>query len=130
MSDRKTFFIKSMGCKSNQFEGDLIVENLEKAGYKRTLDMSCADYYILNSCSVTHKSDTETFYLLRNAKHKYPNIKTIITGCVAQIEKEKLLENDYIDYVFGNDDKFKMAELLKQNDSVVSDIMDLKTFNY
>lgn len=130
MSEEKTFFIKSMGCKSNQFEGDLIIENLETAGYVRTLNMSLASYYILNSCSVTHKSDTETLYLLRNAKHKYPNIKTIVTGCVAQIEKEQLLENDYIDYVFGNDDKFNMAELLKRNDSVVSDIMELKTFNY
>lgn len=125
-----TFFIKSMGCKSNQFEGDLIVENLEKNGYKRVFSVDEAQYYILNSCSVTHKSDTETLYLLRNTKHKYPEIKTVLTGCVAQIEKEKLLENDYIDYVFGNDDKFNMAELLREESSVVTDIMSLKTFNY
>lgn len=125
-----TFFIKSMGCKSNQFEGDLIVEDLEKNGYERVFSVDEAQYYILNSCSVTHKSDTETLYLLRNTKHKYPDIKTVLTGCVAQIEKDKLLENDYIDYVFGNDDKFNMAELLRENNSVVTDIMSLKTFNY
>lgn len=125
-----TFFIKSMGCKSNQFEGDLIVENLEKNGYERVFDIKQAQYYILNSCSVTHKSDTETLYLLRNTKHKYPEIKTVLTGCVAQIEKETLLENDYIDYVFGNDDKFNMAELLKEQSSIITDIMSLKTFNY
>ncbi len=125
-----TFFIKSMGCKSNQFEGDLIVEKLEKNGYERVFDIKQAQYYILNSCSVTHKSDTETLYLLRNTKHKFPEIKTVLTGCVAQIEKETLLENDYIDYVFGNDDKFNMAELLKEQGSVVTDIMSLKTFNY
>ena len=130
MSSQTTFFIKSMGCKSNQFEGDLIVENLVKNGFVRTYELDEAEYYILNSCSVTHKSDTETLYILRNAKHKYPTLKTILTGCVAQIEKEKLLEYDYIDYVFGNDDKFQMAELLCSQNSQVSDIMLLDKFNY
>lgn len=130
MSTESTFFIKSMGCKSNQFEGDLIVEHLVKNGFVRTSDIESAEYYILNSCSVTHKSDTETLYILRNAKRKYPNLKTILTGCVAQIEKENLLEYDYIDYVFGNDDKFNMAEFLKKQSSCVSDIMSLDLFNY
>ena len=125
------FFIKSMGCKSNQFEGSLIIENLLKSEFEQTLDIKTADFYILNSCSVTHKSDNETLYLLRNAKHLYPSIKTVLTGCVAQIEKEKLLELDYIDYVFGNNDKFNLGEfLLKDKRSVISDIMRIPEFNY
>ena len=125
------FFIKSMGCKSNQFEGSLIIENLLKSEFEQTFDIKTADFYILNSCSVTHKSDNETLYLLRNAKHLYPSIKTVLTGCVAQIEKEKLLELDYIDYVFGNNDKFNLGEfLLKDKRSVISDIMSIPEFNY
>ena len=120
-----------MGCKSNQFEGSLIIENLLKSEFEQTLDIKTADFYILNSCSVTHKSDNETLYLLRNAKHLYPSIKTVLTGCVAQIEKEKLLELDYIDYVFGNNDKFNLGEfLLKDKRSVISDIMRIPEFNY
>jgi threonylcarbamoyladenosine tRNA methylthiotransferase MtaB len=131
MALEKTFFIKSMGCKSNQFEGDLISKNLEENGYKRVFNASNCDYFVLNSCSVTHKSDAETLYILRNAKHKNPNVKTVLTGCVAQIEKENLLSNSYIDYVFGNDDKFRLSDLLLGNDSaVVSDIMSLDKFNY
>lgn len=120
-----------MGCKSNQFEGSLIIENLLKSEFEQTFDIKTADFYILNSCSVTHKSDNETLYLLRNAKHLYPSIKTVLTGCVAQIEKEKLLELDYIDYVFGNNDKFNLGEfLLKDKRSVISDIMSIPEFNY
>lgn len=126
-----TFYIKSMGCKSNQFEGALISENLVNNGFIQVNEPQGAVYYILNSCSVTHKSDNETLYILRNIKHLYPNIKTILTGCVAQIEKENLLNLDYIDYVYGNNDKFNIAELLKaKNKSKISDIMELKTFNY
>lgn len=128
---RNTFFIKSMGCKSNQFEGSLIIENLVKNGFTQVNKPDEADYYILNSCSVTHKSDNETMYILRNALHLHPDIKTVLTGCVAQIEKEKLLNEDYIHYVFGNDDKFKIGEFLKNEiRSSVSDIMTVDKFNY
>ena len=101
--------IHTMGCKSNQFEGSVIEENLIKNGFEKVSKLNEADIYILNSCSVTHKSDNEALYLLRNAKHKNPNIITVLTGCLAQIEKEKLLENDFIDYVIGNDEKLDLC---------------------
>ena len=129
---KKTFFIKSMGCKSNQFEGSLIIENLTNNGFKQVSSLDDADYFILNSCSVTHKSDNETLYLLRNALHQHPNIKNILTGCVAQIEKEKLLELGYIHYIYGNDDKFKIGDYLKLDNAnnVITDIMQVDKFNY
>ena len=76
----KKFYIHTMGCKSNQFESAIIKENLEKNHISETKTIEEADFYILNSCTVTHKSDNEAFYLLRNAKHKNSNIITILTG--------------------------------------------------
>ena len=121
-----------MGCKSNQFESSIIAENLEKNNIKQTKNIEEATYYILNSCSVTHKSDNEAMYLLRAAKHKNPQIITIITGCVAQIEKEKLLENDFIDYVVGNNEKLDLYNIIKESENThfaVKDIMQLDKFN-
>ena len=116
-----------MGCKSNQFEGQIVVQNLVEAGYQEVKKQEDADYYILNSCSVTHKSDNEALYLLRHA-HSI-GLKTILTGCVAQIEKEKLLEEPFIDFVYGNEDKFKIAELLKENkEFAVKDLMREQEF--
>lgn len=126
----KTFFLKSMGCKSNQFEGDIIKEKLTEAGYIAVEKFQDADLYILNSCSVTHKSDNEAMYILRNAKHLNPDIKTLITGCVAQTEKENLLKNDFIDYVLGNNEKFEIVPFLEKNEQFdVGDIMNLSEFN-
>lgn len=126
----KTFFLKSMGCKSNQFEGAVIKEKLMNAGYEPVENICDADIYILNSCSVTHKSDNESMYILRNAKHTNPLIKTLITGCVAQTEKENLLENDFIDFVLGNNEKFDIVDFLKKNERInVGDIMQLSEFN-
>ena len=126
----RSFYLHTMGCKSNQFEGAIIEENLIANGYSKVPDIENANFYILNSCSVTHKSDNEAFYLLRNAKHKNPDIKTVLTGCIAQIEKDKLLEEDFIDYVIGNDEKLRMSEILEKGEVLaVSDIMNRTEFS-
>ena len=126
----KRFLIHTMGCKSNQFEGAVIEENLIKSGFEKVKKLENADIYILNSCSVTHKSDSEALYLLRNAKHKNPNIITILTGCLAQIEKEKLFENDFIDFVVGNDEKLELENFLNSQEKLqAADIMQLEKFH-
>ena len=128
----KRFFIHTMGCKSNQFEGSIIVENLVKNGFEQVQKLDEADIYILNSCSVTHKSDNEALYLLRNAKNKKQELFTVLTGCLAQIEKDELLKHDFIDCVVGNDEKLKMSEILFNAQSGMcsaSDIMELSVFN-
>lgn len=119
-----------MGCKSNQFESAIIEENLIEHGYKKVQNIEDADIYILNSCSVTHKSDNEAMYLLRSAKHKNPNILTIATGCMAQIEKEELLKNDFIDFVIGNDEKLHLYDYINSDERFsANDILKQTDFN-
>ena len=119
-----------MGCKSNQFESAIIEENLIEHGYKKVQNIEDADLYILNSCSVTHKSDNEAMYLLRSAKHKNPNILTIATGCMAQIEKEELLKNDFIDFVIGNDEKLHLYDYINSDERFsANDILKQTEFN-
>ena len=126
----KKFNIHTMGCKSNQFESAIIEENLIEHGYKKVQNIEDADIYILNSCSVTHKSDNEAMYLLRSAKHKNPNILTIATGCMAQIEKEELLENDFIDFVIGNDEKLHLYDYINSDERFsANDILKQTEFN-
>lgn len=119
-----------MGCKSNQFEGQIVTQKLVETGFEsinKIDELNEGDYYILNSCSVTHKSDNEAMYLLRHA-HSL-GLKTVLTGCIAQIEKEKLLSEPFIDFVFGNEDKFEMPTHLKNNEEfAVKDLMSSGDF--
>lgn len=116
-----------MGCKSNQFEGQIVSQKLVEAGYEEVKKLQDADFFILNSCSVTHKSDDEAMYHLRHAKGL--GLKTILTGCVAQIEKEKLLSEPFIDAIYGNEDKFNIVELLKNEENfAVIDLMNKTDF--
>lgn len=116
-----------MGCKSNQFEGQIVAQKLLEAGYIQVKKPEDSEIYILNSCSVTQTSDNEGMYLLRHAHNL--GLTTILTGCIAQIEKEKLLSEPFIDYVFGNEDKFRLPELLAKDEHfAVKDLMSENEF--
>lgn len=126
----KKFYIHTMGCKANQFESSIIEENLKNHNFEKVKNIAEADLYILNSCSVTHKSDNEAMYHLRAAKHKNANIITVLTGCIAQIQKEELLKNDFIDYVIGNDEKLHIYDYINsENPLHANDIMVQAEFN-
>ncbi len=116
-----------MGCKSNQFEGQIVAEKLVESGFKQVFNEKDSEIYILNSCSVTHKSDNEAMYLLRHAHNL--GLKTVLTGCIAQTEGENLLKESFIDYVFGNEDKFKIAEFFQNGINYsVKDLMKENEF--
>ena len=80
----KKFYIKSLGCKTNQIEGQIITEALSNKGYIQVLDKKEADIFILNSCTVTAHSDNQAIYLLKQIKKENPEIKLVLTGCSAQ----------------------------------------------
>ena len=130
----KKFIIKSLGCKQNQLEGQIIQNKMLDLGYVLTDDVKQADIYILNSCTVTSHSDSQTNYLLNHAKKQNPNIKTILTGCTAQTIKEhKDFDYSNIDLILGNSEKMKIGEYLKslfasEKRVFVENIFDKKTF--
>lgn len=125
----RKFFIKTMGCKANQLEGALIKENLLNQGFAVTQNLHEADFFVLNSCTVTHKSDNEAFSILSRAKKNNAGIITVLTGCIAQVEKENLLKNENIDIVLGNDEKLNISKYLADK-FCVSDIMEKKEFSH
>ena len=127
----KTFIIKTLGCKTNQVESALIAEIMTNNGYTETNDINNAEYYILNSCSVTQIADAKNLSYIRRAKRENPNIKIIITGCMAQLEKENLLKENLADYVIGNHEKNDIADIIQKGETLkVSNIFSHDNFRY
>lgn len=125
----KKFYIKTQGCKSNQLESAVITEKLKKAGYIQSEDPSKTDIYILNSCSVTGNADIEALRFLRNIKSKNPDIITVLTGCVAQLQSDDISKLDCIDLILGNNDKFEIVTAIEEQMSKVTDIFSVDFFN-
>lgn len=127
----KKFFIKTLGCKTNQLESAILEEKLLNAGFVRVNDFKDSEIFILNSCSVTHTTDNDSLKLINQIKNFNKNIFVVLTGCFAQLQAKELGENANIDLILGNDDKFDIVEYINKKSKIcVSDIMQIRNFNF
>ncbi len=102
---RNTFSIKTLGCKLNQYESECLRYNLEKMGYEFRASSEIADFYIINTCSVTAKTDSRSRNAIRRARRQAPDSIIVATGCYVESAPAELEKMKELDYVTGN--KFK-----------------------
>lgn len=118
----KRVAISTLGCKTNQFESAAMIEQLLAAGYLVVPFSEQSDIYIINSCTVTARTDAETRRLIRRARRLNPDSRIIATGCYAQVAPGELEKMPELDCVLGNQEKQQIANLLESAENSVSDI--------
>ncbi len=109
----QTFKIFTFGCKTNQQESDYMCQELENSGFVKKLQEEDTDFTIINSCSVTSNADNEILYLIRKQKKVEPDTKIVLTGCLAQADKDNLEKDRNIYMILGNDEKLKIAAYIQ-----------------
>ncbi len=107
-----TAAIKTLGCKLNQYESEQLREHLEAAGYTIVDFEGLSDVYVVNSCTVTAKTDRDARRLARGAKRRNPDAFVVVTGCYADCSPEVLASMGDVDLVIGNADKLRIPALL------------------
>src|SRR5579864_9818407 len=95
------FAIATLGCKVNQYDSAIIESRLGALGMERGEFDQAADVYIVNTCTVTDRADSESLRLARRARRLNPNARVIMTGCLAQASPEKLAGAAEVDQVIG-----------------------------
>ncbi len=118
----KRVAISTLGCKTNQYESAAMTEQLEIAGYRIVPFNEPSDFYIINSCTVTARSDAETRRLIRRARRLNPEARIIATGCFAQVAPGELEKMPEIDCVIGNQEKLCISKMLNFTGRSVADI--------
>jgi threonylcarbamoyladenosine tRNA methylthiotransferase MtaB len=106
--------LHTLGCKLNFSETSAIARILSEQGYQKVEFSDRADYYIINTCSVTENADKETKQVVKNALKTNPDAKVIIVGCYAQLKPEEISKIKGVSMVLGANEKFKIHEYLEQ----------------
>lgn len=123
----KKVALTTLGCKTNQFESAAMKEALVQNGYELVPFTESAAIYVINTCSVTAKTDAESRRLIRRAARQNPLAKIVVTGCYAQLAADELKNLPGVTLVIGNSEKKALVELLREQSGgepsvVVSDI--------
>ena len=103
----------TLGCRTNQHDTAEMQTLLEKEGFVMVNQREKADAYVINTCTVTQKSDTSSRQAVKKSLELNPDALVVFTGCYAQLNPEEAAALPGLDLVLGNADKLEIAKLLK-----------------
>ncbi|MCU0642973.1 MAG: tRNA (N(6)-L-threonylcarbamoyladenosine(37)-C(2))-methylthiotransferase MtaB [bacterium] len=102
----------TLGCKLNQAETAILAEQFEQKGYQLKSFGEEVDICVINTCTVTGKSDYRCRQMIRKAKKISPDAQIAVVGCYAQLSPDKIEKIDGVDFILGSDKKFDLIEMI------------------
>jgi len=106
-----TFKINELGCKVNQYESQLIREQLKLAGFVEA-NGKPADIYVINTCTVTASADSDSRNFIRRAMRFNPSAKIIVTGCYVQKDADEIKKICPDAVIVRNEEKGNMIDVI------------------
>ena len=111
---QKTVAFCTLGCKVNQYETNAMMQKFIETDYEIVDFEEKADIYIINTCTVTNMADKKSRQMLRKVKELNPDSILVVTGCYAQVAKEKLEEIPEIDLILGVNEKSRIVDYVEE----------------
>ena len=107
------FNIITFGCKVNQYESNMMEENMLSSNFFYEENKDLADIIIVNTCSVTNVADKKCLKMIRRIRRENPDNLLVVAGCSSQNNQEVYKKLD-IDILIGNKDKSRIADIIKE----------------
>ncbi len=95
--------IQTLGCKVNQSESASIEGILRNNNFEIVEHTDRPDVCIINTCTVTAKSDYQSRQLIRKATRT--GARVIATGCYAQLRADEMSTIEGLNLIIGNSEK-------------------------
>jgi len=109
----RTVKFLTLGCKVNQYDTQVTREQFLSSGFKEINTSRPADFYVINTCTVTHRSDANSLNFIRRAKKENPKGKLIVTGCLTELDSDRITKIPGVNYIIKNKEKERIVDLLK-----------------
>ena len=106
------FFLQTFGCRCNQADSAAIRGSLCHKSMQETFTLTGADLVVVNTCTVTHRTDQQVRQAVRKAHRENPNARVVITGCYAERDPGTLAALPGVSLVVGNAERDRLAEII------------------
>ncbi len=104
----------TLGCRTNQHDTAEMQTLLEEDGFSIIDPKERADIYVVNTCTVTQKSDYNSRLAVKKSLAINENAMVVFTGCYAQMNPEEALALPGMDIVLGNSNKLEIASVIRK----------------
>jgi len=99
---------KTLGCKLNQAESAMMMQDFIDRGYMIADENEGSDVSVINTCTVTRRSDAKCRQAVRQALRAHPGTTVIVVGCYSQVAADQIAGISGVDYVFGVQEKLQI----------------------
>ena len=120
--------LTTLGCKVNQVETEIMEGLFRNRGYEIVDFSEPADFYIINTCSVTHLGERKSRQLIRRANRLNDNAIIAVTGCYAQIASDEISKIEGVRVVIGTKQRDKIVDLVEKaarEDGLFNEVNDV-----
>ncbi|MBB6480630.1 tRNA (N(6)-L-threonylcarbamoyladenosine(37)-C(2))-methylthiotransferase MtaB [Spirochaeta isovalerica] len=117
----------TLGCKLNQVETEALVSAFREQGVSIVSSDNQADIYVVNTCTVTSKSEQKARRMIRKFSRDNNSSLVIATGCYVQMEEEEVLSLGDNVVTVSLDDKDTILDLAAFIGSYRFDLRELKS---
>lgn len=115
MSSR--LYIVSLGCAKNLVDSEVMLGGLQKAGWEVVEDERDADLLLVNTCGFIQPAVEEAIEEILDlavVKKQHPDKRLVVTGCMVQRYKEKLVsELPEVDLFIGTEGVQNIVPLIQ-----------------
>jgi len=84
------FAVKTLGCKTNQYDTQALSAALEQAGHAPAGPGAHADLLVVNTCCVTASAMAKSRNAIRRAVRAHPGAAVFVTGCYSDYDRKQL----------------------------------------
>jgi threonylcarbamoyladenosine tRNA methylthiotransferase MtaB len=109
---QKTIALQTLGCRLNQYETEKMAAELYPFGFRRAEPGEKADLTIINTCTVTHRADSDCRQMVKKAARENPDGKVVVAGCYVDNAPELIGGIAGVDVLIRNQEKEKIATIL------------------
>lgn len=122
--------LTTLGCKVNQFETETMTGLFKKSGYEIVPFEEKADFYVINTCSVTSLGDRKSRQIIRRALRTNDKAIIAVCGCYSQVHPEEIKAIEGVRVILGTKERSKIVELVEQaarEDGILDEVGNIMT---
>jgi len=101
----------TFGCRLNQYETEALASEFRNQGFSLVSPDQPADVYVINTCTVTSKSEQKARRLIRKISREHAGSLLVVTGCYAQLNAGDLKALGSNVQVISQEQKASLMEL-------------------
>jgi tRNA-2-methylthio-N6-dimethylallyladenosine synthase len=125
----KTYVVRTFGCQMNEHDSERIAGLLEADGLRPAANAAEADVVVLNTCCIRENADNKLYGnlgQLKALKQRRPDMQIVVGGCLAQKDRDLILEKaPHVDVVFGTHNVHRAAELIDEQSAAGRSIVEI-----